>query len=135
MTPSAPINPPTLQNRPLVLFAFSLFILSTAFPVVASLIPAETLPTWVGVLDVALAFAVVVIMFWIDAKGRNHAHDQAKELAYQVYRALGHLFLLLLVIFFLAGDRVNWQVLLPGLAWRFWVLFYVLPSAFALWSK
>jgi hypothetical protein len=75
------------------------------------------------------------MMFWIDARGRSKVSEQARQRAYQVYRAFGHLFLVLLVIFFLAGDRINWQVLLPGLAWRFWVLFYTLPSAFALWEE
>jgi hypothetical protein len=37
-----------------------------------------------------------------------------------------------IVVFFLAGDHVRWDVLLPGLAWRGWLLMYSLPAALAL---
>ena len=35
-------------------------------------------------------------------------------------------------LFFLAGDAVKWQVLLPGLAWRAWLFALVLPAWLAL---
>ena len=34
----------------------------------------------------------------------------------------------LLGVFFLAGNRIDWQVLVIGLAWRGWLLLYTLPS-------
>ena len=40
--------------------------------------------------------------------------------------------LVLLVVFFLAGDAVRWHVLLPGLAWRAWLFVVALPSWLAL---
>jgi hypothetical protein len=43
--------------------------------------------------------------------------------------------LALLVMFFLQGDRVRWNILLPGLAWRLWLLAYVFPSALAVWKS
>ena len=33
----------------------------------------------------------------------------------------------LLIGFFIAGDRIDWQVLIVGLAWRGWLLLYTLP--------
>lgn len=33
-----------------------------------------------------------------------------------------------LIGFFIAGDRIDWQVLIVGLAWRGWLLLYTLPS-------
>ena len=38
----------------------ALFIVSTAFPIAAGLLPADRVPTWVGIADVVLAAAVVV---------------------------------------------------------------------------
>jgi hypothetical protein len=34
----------------------------------------------------------------------------------------------LLVLFFLAGDRIAWNIGLVGLAWRAWLLLYTLPA-------
>ena len=33
----------------------------------------------------------------------------------------------LLIVFFIAGDRIEWRVLVIGLAWRGWLLLYTLP--------
>jgi hypothetical protein len=38
---------------------------------------------------------------------------------------------MLLVVFFLAGDRINWQVLIIGVACRGWLLLYTLPCLIA----
>ena len=44
-------------------------------------------------------------------------------------------FLGLLAVFLLVGDRVAWSILLPGLAWRAWLLVYVLPAWLAAWRR
>ena len=51
------------------------------------------------------------------------------------YRGLAGLLPVLLVVFFLAGDRVRWEILLVGLAWRIWFLIYTLPAWLALWNQ
>jgi len=48
------------------------------------------------------------------------------------YRVTGAVPLLLLVIFFLAGPDVRWDILLVGLAWRGWLLMYSLPAMLAM---
>jgi hypothetical protein len=53
--------------------------------------------------------------------------------AFRSYRGLSNIFLALLVLFFLAGEHVRWNILLPGLAWRAWLLVLVLPSWLSLW--
>jgi hypothetical protein len=57
------------------------------------------------------------------------------EAAFRAYRNLANVLLLLLVLFFVVGDAVQWGILLPGLAWRGWLLVLVLPSWIALWQK
>jgi len=42
--------------------------------------------------------------------------------------------LALIAVFLVAGDRIGWHILLPGLAWRAWLLAWVLPSALSLWK-
>ena len=39
--------------------------------------------------------------------------------------------LLLIGVFLVVGERVGWHILLPGLAWRAWVL----PAALSLWRR
>jgi hypothetical protein len=93
----------TRRNRPVVIVAGALLVVSTAFPVAASLLTGPA-PRWMGILDVVVAFALVC----------------------------AGLFLALLVVFFLVGDSIKWSILLPGLAWRAWLVGWVLPAALAL---
>jgi hypothetical protein len=104
-----------------------LFAISCAFPVAASLVPAAVLPIWIGYLDVVLAFIVAGLAIRI-----SMADDATKPVdtvrLVKIYRAIGAVPLVLLVAFFLVGDRVRWDVLLPGLAWRAWIMMYTLPA-------
>ena len=34
----------------------------------------------------------------------------------------------------LLGDRLAWDVLLPGLGWRTWLLVYAFPAWLTLWT-
>ncbi len=45
------------------------------------------------------------------------------------------LVLVLLVLFFLLADRIHWDVLLIGLAWRAWLLLYVFPHWLQAWRE
>jgi hypothetical protein len=51
----------------------------------------------------------------------------------RVYRGAANLLLALLAVFFLAGHRINWNILLPGLAWRGWLFVYALPAWTLAW--
>jgi hypothetical protein len=121
------------RGKKLIRFALASFGLSLIFPVVASLIPAEQLPQWVGLLDVGVAITTMVFMLAVTAVADKKIADVDRQQAYQITLALSHLLLALLVIFFVAGGLIRWNVLLPGLAWRFWLLFYALPSIKAVW--
>jgi len=107
------------------------FGVSTLFPVAASIWPAGALPTWVGILDVVLAFAVVGLAIRVVALGGKHVGERAIRASNRIYRGLASLPLGLLVLFFLVDDRIDWNVLLPGLAWRAWLILYTLPEAVA----
>jgi hypothetical protein len=113
----------------------ALFLISTAFPVTASLVPASRLPAWIGALDVGLALVLVLWGFAMDRLAQERVNSVIVRASYAVYRALAALPLLLLGIFFLFGGQVQWNVLLPGLAWRAWLLLYLLPAGLALWRE
>ena len=131
-----PDNPGLLarQGRTLVIVGILLFAVSTAFPVVASLVHAEDLPSWVGRIDVGLALLFVIAAFALDGLNKEKPSEHVIRTSYRIYRAMGTLPLVILVIFFLLGSAIRWEILLPGLAWRAWVFMYMLPVALMLWN-
>ena len=104
------------------------FCVSTAFPVVAALSKADGLPRIVGVVDVILAFVLVIMAMVLYARTQGKVTSAARDAAYRAYRVLPHVMLGLLVVFFLVGDRIAWRIGLVGLAWRAWLLLYTLPA-------
>ena len=124
----------TLHARTLILAGGGLFVISTAFPVVASVLR-NPAPRWLGIADVAVAALLVCQGFLIAARGSAKADPGVQDLSLRVLRGGANLFLVLIVVFFLAGHRVKWDILLPGLAWRAWLFVWALPGALALWRR
>jgi hypothetical protein len=105
-----------------------LFVVSTVFPIVASLLPGDEAPRWLGILDVAVAAVLVVVGLVVVSKGPKSVDGPLASSVAQVLRAASTLFLALLVVFFVVGGAIKWHVLLPGLAWRAWLFVLVLPA-------
>jgi hypothetical protein len=80
-----------------------------------------------GILDVVIAFILVALAIVIAARFESAVNDEIRQAAYRAYRVTINAVLVILVVFLLAGDRLVWSVLLPGLAWRAWLLFYAFP--------
>jgi hypothetical protein len=135
VTPRAATDHPLARwGRPLVMVGAALFAISTAFPVVASVLAPQDVPAWAGIIDVGIAVLLVGLAFLADAVARGRIGNHIIHRSYRIYRAMAVLPLVLLVVFFLFGNSIRWEVLLPGLAWRAWLLIYALPSALALWE-
>ena len=120
------------SNRSLAIATAIVFGISTIFPVVASLVrDASSLPRIVGVMDGVPAFVLVVMamVLWVRTQGK--VTRESEDTAYRAYRVLIHAIILLLLVFFLFGDRIAWNIGLVGLAWRAWLLFYTLPAWYA----
>ena len=117
----------TSSERRRALASCILFGISTAFPIVASIWTREP-PVWVGVVDALLAFALVVVGALIVARWGGAVDGAVLEASAHIYRAGANALLVLLVLFFVAGHGINWNILLPGLAWRAWLFAYVLPA-------
>jgi hypothetical protein len=133
-TPASPSGPPQPRDRGLlVVTGLTLFCVSTLFPILASLASGESLPAWIGWLDVALAVAVIGLGMAIDAAARGKIDGTVRQDAYRLYRLLLNVPIILLALFFVWGDHIRWEILLPGLAWRAWLLGYVLPAGIAGW--
>jgi hypothetical protein len=120
-------------TRALLVGGAGLFIVSSSFPVAASVLRLDPAPRWLGVADVVVAFALVVVGMVIVSKKPTNFDAHAVEIAFRAYRILANALLFLFALFLVIGDSIDWNILLPGLAWRAWLLVLVLPSWIALW--
>lgn len=109
-----------------------LFVLSTAFPIAASLLPEDGTPRWLGLADVAVAFGLMAAGLAVVARQPGPFNAAVLSGSLRILRLAASVFLVLLIVFFVTPDAVRWHVLLPGLAWRAWLFVLVLPSWLAL---
>jgi hypothetical protein len=101
--------------------------LSTAFPVVASLIVNDSAPRWLGVADVIVAAAFCATAMFLAVRVRNAVADRHRLAAFRLGQLVLGVIPVLLLAYLLIGSRLNWTVLIIGLAWRGWLLLYTLP--------
>lgn len=130
--PLSPRNSRLLSDRSLAVATAIMFCVSAVFPLAAAAYPAaEGLPRVIGVLDGIIAFALVLMAMLLHARTQGKVTKNDHEAAYRAYRLLTHAILVLLVLFFLFGNRIAWSIGLVGLAWRSWLLLYTLPAWYA----
>jgi hypothetical protein len=113
----------------LAIVAAVVFLVSSAFPVVAGLSHnTASFPKWWGALDVSLAFVLAALALVILGVTQGKVNKQAEDVSYRAYRILTHGIFLMLVVFFLFGNRITWSNCLSGFAWWTWLLLYTLPA-------
>jgi hypothetical protein len=113
----------------LVLVGLLMLLVSTSLLLYASVHPGA-LPRWGGVVDVAVAFLLVG---WLAALHVKYGHAISRTGLVQSSQVIAFLFPLVFVGLWLAADRLTWNILLPGLAWRSFVVVQSLPAAIAAW--
>ena len=120
-----------LWARRLAIATAIAFVISSVFPIGAGLATnTAAFPRWWGVADVVLAFILALLAAALGGLIGRGVSKAAEASTYRSYRLLTHGILALLVVFFLAGDRINWINCLTGFAWRAWLLLYTLPAWF-----
>lgn len=105
-----------------------LFALSTAFPIVAGVLNMPSPPRWLGVVDVAVAALLVGFCWVLSSRTQRYVTDRHRLAAQRLSQPVAAVVPLLLAAYFLVGPRVNWTVLVIGLAWRGWLLLHTLPA-------
>src|SRR5215510_2169658 len=99
----------TRWGRMLAQVTAVVFLISSAFPVVASLSKnTAAFPKWWGVLDVVLAFILAILAFVIYGLAHDKVNAQTVATTYRAYRMLIHGIFVLILIFFTLGDRITW---------------------------
>jgi hypothetical protein len=106
----------------------ALFGISTCFPLVAAVLNSPDPPRALGLADVAAAAALVTFAGILHVRARHLVTDHDLVWAWRAMRHVMSIIPILLIVFFLAGPRISWQVLVIGLAWRFWMFAAVLPE-------
>jgi hypothetical protein len=118
------------RGRLLVLLGMGQFMVSITLLLIAST-SREKLPRWVGFLDVLLVLTIVVTVELIRRAATDKIEDRVLKISYQIATSLPAALLLAL---WLVADRVIWNTLLPGLAWRTFLLLYALPLGLTAWK-
>lgn len=120
------------MNARLARACVALFVVSSAFPITAALLDDERRPPWLESSDVAVAAILFASAIMVAARARTLVADRHRIAAFHTSQLVFAAVPLLLAVFFIVGERVDWAVLVIGLAWRGWLLLYTLPFLIAL---
>lgn len=117
-----------ISNKFYIVAFFILFAISTAILLLAS--TAKTpLPAWGGYLDVGIVVLIVINGFaihWVNKKNRPSY--------YASHQAALYLLPLILLGMWIYRDSFDFNILLPGLAWRTFFFLSILPYGLNLWK-
>jgi len=116
-----------VSNKFYILSFVILFGISTAILLIAS--TAKTpVPTWGGYLDVGIVVLIAVTGITIHQRNKSAPrYDISHQVA--VY-----LFPLILVGMWLYRNSIDFNIFLPGLAWRTYFFLSILPHGLNLWK-
>ena len=105
-----------------------LFVISTAILLIASTAKTPA-PAWLGYLDVGIVLLIALAGFAI--------HQRAKPAPrYDITHQVGiYLFPLILVGMWIYREALDFNILLPGVAWRTYFFLSILPHALNLWKS
>ena len=124
------------QNKTLgIIFIISFFI-STLFPIVAGVsnINENAKIGYLGYLDVAIAFfcfLFFVLLSMINYKQKDAITTSKAQKITEYISAIP----LILICLYLMGVKLNWDIFLIGIGWRFWLLIIALPYLVSAFTK
>jgi hypothetical protein len=102
-----------------------LFTISTLFPIIASIINKEGAVMNAGYYDVGIALLCFVI-FVLLAMRIKQTNANIATRSQKIIQYIATAPLILICLYFIKVD-INWQILLIGLGWRFWLLVMAVP--------
>jgi hypothetical protein len=116
-----------LSPRSLVLAFGGLFILSTVIRLIASTATIP-LPAWGGYLDVGIVLLIALTGFAIYQRSKSVPRYDAS------YQIALYLFPLILVAMWIYRNSLDFNILLPGAAWRTYFFLSILPHSLRIWK-
>ena len=116
-----------ISNQFFLLSFLILFAISTTILLIAS--TAKTrVPAWGGYVDVGIVILIALTGFAL------HQRDQGPPRYDSSHQVAVYLFPLILVGMWIFRDALDFNILLPGVAWRTYFLLSILPHALNLWK-
>jgi hypothetical protein len=110
----------------ITLFAV-LFAISTVILIIASTAK-DPVSAWGGYLDVGIVVLIALTGFMIYQRNKNTPrHDISHQVAI-------YLFPVILVGMWVYRESLDFNILLPGAAWRTYFFLSILPHALSLWK-
>ena len=120
------IDMPNVSNKSYIIVFMILFVISTAILMIAST-SRTPVPAWGGYLDVGIVFLIALSGFVIYQRNKSTPrYDISHHVAI-------YLFPLVLVGMWAYRDSLDFNILLPGVAWRTYFFLSILPHAINLW--
>lgn len=114
------------RTRRLGRLCIGLFVVSASFPITASIYSGE-IPRWLALADVTLAALLLSAAVVVRMQTHERVSDEDRLVAFRISQIAASAIPALLLLFFIAGRWLAWDVLMIGLAWRGWLLLYSLP--------
>ena len=115
------------SNRLILIVFYGSYIVSIILLLIAS-ISRGPLPAWAGYLDVGIAFLIAILGFVIFGRGKDSPQ-------YRVgHRAALNIIPIMLLGMWILRNTFDFNILLPGLAWRIFFLLHILPYGVNLWK-
>jgi hypothetical protein len=125
------MNKTERKNRRLGIAFIFLFAVSVLFPIIASVMnKSDHVLKIPGFFDVAIAiscFMLFAALYMINAK---QIDDKIITRTKKIVEYIATIPLILIVLYF-SGVKINWEILLIGLGWRFWLLIMAIPYIIA----
>jgi hypothetical protein len=116
-----------ISNKFYILSFILLFAISAAILLIAST-ATTPVPAWGGYLDVGIVVLIALTGFAI------HPRDKSTPRYDISHQVAIYLFPLILVGMWVDRDSLDFNILLPGVAWRTYFFLSILPRALNLWK-
>lgn len=117
-----------ISNQFYILSFLILFVVSTAILLIASTAKTPISP-WGGYLDVGIVVLIALTGFAIYQRNKSvPRYDISHQVAI-------YLFALILVGMWIYRAALDFNILLPGVAWRTYFFLSILPHALSLWKR
>ena len=119
----------TISNRSLLIATALFYLASLIVLVYASLTSSTSRPSWGGYLDAGIAVLLVMASFTIFGMNKSKPNFEIG------HRAALNIIPLILLGMWIFRNALDFNILLPGLAWRTFLFLHILPFGINLWNQ
>jgi len=116
-----------ISNKPILITFYISYLISVLLLLIASA-SKTPLPAWGGYLDVSLVVLIVIAGITIFGRGKSKPNFETS------HRTTLYILPIILLGMWVFRNALDFNILLPGLAWRAFFFLHILPYSVNLWS-